>query len=309
MKSFCRRNIKIYLVIIFILCNTLSGCTGYMAKKPRKICYKITQYIHSDAAQYTFYTIEDVDGNLIVIDGGHDNETEVSDVKEVISKHHNHVKTWILTHAHPDHVGAFNRIVSEQNNITIDEIYTIEVHDKRYRETAKDYDGIEVYDSLLKNIEVVKAAGTKVNYVYEGDSFSSLGLQFNVLHTWDDEVDLLENNLMNNGSMVFTVKGNVNSMLFLADAENEVEDDIIKNHANAIEKADFIQLGHHGNWGMTTKFYDHTNPKEVFFDSGNFIFEESDEHKYDAALLRDYFLKRNIKVNLDTDAPNVITIE
>ena len=50
----------------------------------------------------------------MLIDGGH--TTDADEVREVIKEHGNHVAAWILTHPHPDHVGAFNEIMKNDEN-------------------------------------------------------------------------------------------------------------------------------------------------------------------------------------------------
>ena len=284
--------------------DTSDGASGDTSK------WTITQYGQADGAQFSLYTIEDESGNLVIIDGGRASEPELSIVKEIIAKHNNHVAAWIVTHMHPDHVGAFNSVMSDLGDIKVDSIYTIKVNDSRYRETAKESDGIEAYDEFLNVISNVDESKTKIHYVTENDKFNVMGLEIYVLNSWNEDTDMLESNLMNNGAMVFLAKGDKKSMLFLADAEEIIEEKLYNNHPKEIENADFIQLAHHGNWGMTTAFYDHTSPDAVFSDAADFMFGQSPvKREYDAVELINYFEERNIKIYMLKDAPNSIVIQ
>lgn len=272
--------------------------------------WTITQYGQAEGSQFSLYTIEDELGNVVIIDGGRASEPELSIVKEIIAKHNNHVAAWIITHMHPDHVGAFNSVMSDLGDIIVDNIYTIKVNDSRYRETAKESDGIEAYDNFLNVISNVDESKTKINYVKENDEFNVIGLKIIVLNSWNEDTDMLESNLMNNGAMVFLAEGDKQSMLFLADAEEIIEEKLYNNHSKEIENADYIQLAHHGNWGMTTAFYDHTFPDAVFSDAADFMFGQSPvKREYDAAELIKYFEERNIKIYMLKDAPNSIVIQ
>lgn len=249
--------------------------------------WTITQYSSHNNLQHMFYTIEDEQNNLIIIDGGWEENTQ--QVKDVINTHGNHVTAWIITHPHPDHVGAFNNIITD-SEITVDSIYTIQVNQMRYEQTAKDYDMISSY---YKWLDVTKNL-TNIHYVKENDSFTCLNLTFNVLHAWDESIDMLNSNLLNNGSMCFTVKGNLNSMLFCADIQQEVQQDIIDNHKDSLN-VDYVQLAHHGNWGVTTDFYEYTSPLSVFFDCPTHMLDTQSD-TYDAGILLDYFKSKGCTI-------------
>lgn len=296
----------IYIIII-ILMTLLSGCTApsetaaYNAAKTEEASgWTVTQYGDAGGNQLMFYTIEDKDNNLIIIDGGYD--TDEAKVRNVIENHGNHVSVWIITHPHPDHAGAFNAIMSNPGDIRVDDIYTIEVNYDRYLETAEDYDRFDVYETFL---DLTKDLSS-LHYVYENDEFDILGLRMKVLHTWDGNTDELDENLSNNGSMMFKLSGEEESMLFCADVESETQLFVIDRHSEELD-VDYVQLGHHGNWGLTAEFYEYTSPKAVFFDAPDWLVYTTDA-TYDAFILKDYFDKKGIKTYAFTTAPNTIIL-
>jgi hypothetical protein len=70
--------------------------------------WTVTQYGNPDVTNSMFYTVTDLYGNLVIIDGGYESDAE--SVRQIISEYDNHVSAWIITHPHPDHAGAFNVI-------------------------------------------------------------------------------------------------------------------------------------------------------------------------------------------------------
>lgn len=260
--------------------------------------WTVTQYGNPDGPQMTCYGIVNEKGEFILIDGGYD--TDVPWVREIIRAYGDHVTAWIISHPHPDHAGAFNAIMKDNTEIQVDNIYTIEVNYDRYKETAQDYDHFEVYEEFL----AITSEMDNVTYLKENDELEVAGLQMKVLHAWDKHTESLRINLLNNGSMMFVLTGEEDSILFCSDICKESENMIIESHKDDLD-VDYIQLGHHGNWGMTTTFYDYTNPKAVFFDAPNWLMEESDS--YDAWKLADYFTEREIEIyRFQTEANTIV---
>ncbi|MCM1273467.1 MAG: MBL fold metallo-hydrolase [Clostridium sp.] len=263
--------------------------------------WQVTQYGDADTLNEMFYTIENDKGELVIIDGGYTYHADR--VRMVIKEHGNHVTAWIISHPHPDHAGAFNVIMEEKDDIVVDDIYTIDMNYELYEKTAQDYDDF----STAKTFREVISGLDNVHLVHENDTFHLIGLDFLVLYAWNDEVEQLEDHQCNNGSMMFKVSGTSMSMLFCADVQKEVQKYIIKRHKDELD-VDYVQLGHHGNWGLTKKFYKYTKPKQVLFDSNDQIFV-MEGTSFNADKLREYFDSEGVEwVNFST-APNTVILE
>ncbi len=252
--------------------------------------WTIISYPSVTGGQTQFYTVTDRQGHLVIIDGGYADDAE--QIKSIIANFGNHVDAWILTHPHPDHVEAFDTIMADYPNvdISIDHIYVTPVHEERYKETAKDYDNYgtyEIYSNLISQMDNVTA-------LQAGDELDLIGLKMKVLHAWDDSVDRFENNLCNNGSLMFKLSGKEKSMLFCADTQSEVENEIIAAYGDEL-KADYVSCGHHGNWGLTSAFYDLVDPEVAFMDCPSSILED-ESGKYDAPQLKAYFDAKGVTV-------------
>ena len=114
-----KKKIIIVLSVIFLIVLVLPSIyyvrkRSYMAESMEGREWTITSYAPIEGIQAMSYTIVDDNNNLIIIDGGYEADSET--VKQIIHEHDNHVIAWIITHPHPDHVGAFNSIMSEKKN-------------------------------------------------------------------------------------------------------------------------------------------------------------------------------------------------
>ena len=299
------RNTK-YLVSVRSFLSTngkkfFSSWSNPKSLTTRNMYWKITQYASVTGNQSMAYSITDPNGRLIMIDGGW--EQDANHIRSIVQSNGNHVYAWIVTHPHPDHVGALNKILS--NNTTgmrIDHIYTPKINSTRYEETKRDYDRIETYRTFKKLTQNLNT----VSWLKEGDKFSVLGLTFTVLHAWDKEVDTFKSNLCNYGSLMFMVNGEQEKMLFCADAERAVQNSIINRHKNELS-ADFVQVAHHGNWGLTASFYNIVQARVAFFDAPSWIVNDT-SGKYNAPILKKHLQAAGTKIYYFVSAPNTITL-
>lgn len=299
------RNTK-YSVTVrsFLTSDDIKYYSSWSSKKSlttRNMYWKITQYASVTGNQSMAYSITDPNGRLIMIDGGW--EQDANSIRSIVKSNGNHVYAWIVTHPHPDHVGALNKILSNNTTgIRIDHIYTTNVNDTRYEETKRDSDRIESYRTFKKLTQNMN----NVSKLVEGDSFSALGLKFTVLHAWDKEVDAFTSNLCNYGSLMFMVNGEQEKMLFCADTEKAVQNSIIRRHKNELS-ADYVQAGHHGNWGLTAAFYDIVKAKIAFFDAPSYIVNDT-SGKFDAPILKKHLESARTKILYYNSAPNTVTL-
>lgn len=126
----------------------------------------------------------------------------------------------IGTHPHEDHIGGLDDII---NNFAIDNVLIPEV-----TTTTKTFE--DVLDSIAnKDLEIT---------IPKIDSTFKLGeADLSVIYSGTDEKNL------NNSSIVLKMVFGDYSYLFTGDAENEVEDIILKKNINI----DVLKVGHHGS--------------------------------------------------------------
>ena len=225
----------------------------------------ITQY-GEQTNQMMFYTLQDKQGHLIVVDGGWEYNAE--NVKKVIRQLGNHVDAWILTHPHEDHMGAFCEVYDKLGNIKIDKVYTVDMASPDLCLANAPWDHVDVYKRFL-SLKI-----PQLQLVHSGDKLSVGDLKINVLSAYEDHVDQLSNELLNDGSMMFKVQGNTQSMLFCADVGRFMSDYLVDKYEDTL-KSDYIQMGHHGNGGLKSPFYTIVAPKVAFFDAPDWLFYDS----------------------------------
>lgn len=249
-----RKRTWICLLVIFSV--LLAGC-----KKQQKE-WTVTQYGFYDSSQFMFYTIQSSSKELIVVDGGWDVGADY--VRSKIKELGGTVDAWILTHPHPDHVGAFNEIYQNLDGIKIKQIYASEIDYDVYKARAQEWDGFESYETFLKATEGAK----NLTYLHRGEELSVCGLKMKVLNAYDEIVEELSQDVCNDGSLMFTLEGEENKMLFCADVGGTMSETILQQYGEEL-KSDYLQMAHHGQGGQIDGFYKRVSPKAAFFDAPN----------------------------------------
>lgn len=264
----------------------------------------ITQYGDDSGSQGQFYTITSAKGELIIIDGG--NPGNADQVRRVIAENGNHVNTWILTHPHPDHIGAFNLIWQQPEDIQIDSVYAIDLNYDNYKALAQpwdDFSQFELFNQLMQNEE-------RLHYVHTGDEWELAGLKIQVLNAYDSLVtDQYTTDLANDGSMMFKVTNKEESMLFCADVGVNMSDEIMSHYAEELS-SDYIQMGHHGNGGLSSEFYQKVHPKVAFFDAPEWLMHpEDDSHGWTTPQNSELMESMGAEVYYYATAPNQIELK
>ena len=132
----------------------------------------------------------------------------------------------------------------------------------------------------------------KINYLHAGDKRKVAGVQMKVLSAYDDYVDEISDDIHNDGSMMFKVYGEKESMLFCADVGNSMSEWIIEHYGEELA-SDYLQMGNHGNGGLSEEFYRLVHPKAAFFDAPAWLFDSAEEQ---------YTLQKNREIMEDMGA-------
>lgn len=226
----------------------------------------VSQYGPADGSQLMFYTLTDTKGHVIVIDGGWRDDADF--VKKELKKLGNHVDAWFVTHPHRDHAGAFYEIYKKPGKLKIDRVYMVDMAPVDLCLSNAPWDEVEVYEKILE-LEI-----PQLTYVHAGDELEVAGLDFEIFNAYDDYVDELSDDLLNDGSMLFKVTGKTQSMLFCSDVGKSMSDYLLEKYGDRL-KADYLQMGHHGNGGLKKDFYESIGAKAAFFDSPRWLMEDT----------------------------------
>lgn len=261
----------------------------------------ITQYADQTGSQAMFYTIETGKGHLIVVDGG--TSGNAGYVREVIEEKGGKIDAWIITHPHPDHVGAFNELWEEYKD-RIETVYAPEIDYIAYQNKAQEWDGFEYYTRFLEYM----ADCDKLTYLHEGDAFRIGDLQFNVIYAYCEAVNVLSRDIPNDGSLVFKVSGKTESMLFCSDVGIAMSDTILQKHSEEL-KCDYIQMAHHGNGGLQESLYRVTEPKAAFFDAPEWLMNPGEGKNYTTPANRALMEGMGAEIFYYATAPNRIELK
>lgn len=257
-------------LFVFLSLHLVCGQKVYAAS------WKVTQYgSDSDLQQSMFYTIKGSNGKLIVIDGGWDYDAKR--VRDTIKKLGGEVNLWIITHPHPDHVGAFNQIFSNPDGIQIDQVLAPKISASRYRHHQYPWDEYPVFQKFSRLVR----KKPQIRWVKADDSFSFAGLKFEFFNGYSRDLKDTTKDICNGSSLVFKISGKKTSILFTGDIVSSIGKRLIKTYHTRL-KATYLQAPHHGNNDKRESFFRYINAKATFIDAPSFL------RKRDV-------LKRNIK--------------
>lgn len=272
-------------------------CIAWINREPR---WFITQYADVTGLQAMFYTLESDKGDLIVVDGGNTGNADY--VRKIIEEKGGHVDAWFLTHPHPDHIGAFNLLWEELQD-AIDVIYTTDIDYEIYHSTAQEWDDIEGYDIFLNYMTETD----KLNYLYTGDELEVCGLRIQIFHSYEDFVGRTSNNVGNDSSLIIKITNRRESMLFCGDTGAGMSDRIIERYGSEI-KCDYIQMGHHGNGGLSEGFYRLASPRAAFFDAPEWLMNPEEGKNFTTPANRQLMESLGAEVYDYSTAPNRIEL-
>lgn len=221
----------------------------------------ITQFGDPAQGQEMCYVITTETG-LVIIDGGFSYETPR--LRKIIGQYDNCVEAWILTHYHPDHITAFLDILEDPQGIKIHHVYTVERADLAVMEEKAPWDDF----SMLDRFDAMEIDG--LEYLHRGDRLELMGMKMEVLSAYEASLDSMTNDLMNDGSMMFRLSGQEESMLFCADVGVSLTNYLIGEYGESL-KSDYVQMGHHGFGGLGEEFYRLVDPKAAFFDAPDWL--------------------------------------
>lgn len=161
------------------------------------------------------------------------------------------VKCWFLTHAHFDHIEGLIGIL-ERGKVHVDAV--------AYRFPPLDYiERVEKAENRIARVadleRVIAARGVPVLRPEKG-KWMQAG-HFRVLPLSDGSP---VGETLNPSSVVYRVETRGDSVLFLGDMDWRAEEKILREFPAEI-RCPVVQMAHHGQQGVTEKFYQAVSPK------------------------------------------------
>ena len=250
--------------VLFALLAAAILCYRRIMKPSGPDRWTVTQYA-PDERNASFYTIYNPAKGLIVVDGGWEEDAEY--VRGVLASLGGKVDAWLLTHPHPDHIGAFVKIWQDPGDLQIGDLYTVEMASPEDCLEVAPWDTVDEYNAFL-SLDL-----PDLNYVHTADELNLCGLPVEIFSAFDEEVRDLSADYLNDGSMMFKVTGPEKTFLFCADVGKRISRTIERRWKKKL-KSDYVQMGHHGNGGLREKFYKKVAPEAAFFDAPDWLMED-----------------------------------
>ena len=229
------------------------------------------------ASQMMGIVIITPDKKTIVIDGGTRGDSEQL-MNFLRQKSSSHVDAWFFTHPHQDHLGAFSYIFQYyMEEITVDKIYH---HFPSYEELMEyEYrtnDEKRVWQTTERLFE--NEFKNKVQVVQANDVFQIGEIKITVLKVYDPQ---MTNNFINNSSVVYRVENENTSFLILGDLGEEAGNELMQTCPLELLQADYTQMAHHGQAGVSKAFYEYIKPKRCIWPTPEWLWNNDNGEGFD----------------------------
>lgn len=208
------------------------------------------------------YVIQTVNGKVIVMDGGSEDETDY--LRGFIAALGEEVEAWFISHPHDDHFWALLNILKDPKGIKINNIY----HSRFTPELIETEQGI--WNGQTKEIYEIFDNATDMTVIdcHRGDEFEIDGVQFKILSEKNPE--MLTN--YNDQSMVIKMWDDKKSFIFLGDLGPNGGRKLMESEYMADVKCDYLQMSHHGQDGCDKEFYEKAEFRACLWPSPTWVY-------------------------------------
>ena len=213
------------------------------------------------------YIITTEDGKVIVIDGGHNTETDyfVEYLKAVTGQRKPHIDAWFLSHPHEDHCEVFLDVVEHRANaVTFDKVIL------SFPPTDF-FSGLDEWaDYILHEYaRLHDRFADKEVIPQEGDVFSVGAAKITVLYTYDPAFKNC-----NEASMIFRMDLAGTSVLFTGDAGVRAGQKALARWKDTgLLDCDYCKMAHHGQDGVDRDFYEAVSPDVCLWPTPTWVWD------------------------------------
>ena len=238
-----------------------------------------TMYMLTETSEFMMsFVIVTKKDNVIIVDGGRPLDMPL--LKEYVGGRH--ISAWILTHAHNDHVSGFVDEMEKNGcaDFDIEKVYynfpsydaligRTDVPDKNYFDT-------ELNEMLPAFGKIEPLLGERAHIVSQGETLTVDECELEFIYTYHDG---LFSNLMNDASLVFTLKTPNKKVLFLGDLGPE-GGDVLMDESRDKLKADIVQMAHHGHMNVSMEIYAEIKPDACLWCAPDWLYNEPEIPHY-----------------------------
>lgn len=280
------------------LLSNVDGFNIYKCNRPanEKNSWMITQNGRDDKME-SYYTLQDSNGNLIIIDGG--NAYNRANLEKIIECYDRHISAWILTNYGASAVGAFDALMRNNRGIKIDNIYVPDISEEDYLTKTTNEKAIEMYKKVSASLSEKEGVTVlKTNDVLEYDNLSIRVLSAG--YTSDLNTS--------NGGTILMLETENNKMLYCSNLTQNDEMILASEKAELLKDIDFLQIPRNGKNGWDENFYGIINPSVAFLD-GSKLKEDTDTKEITWMEINEHLEKQGTKIYTYSTYPNVVVME
>lgn len=242
----------------------------------------------------TSFIIESEKG-LILFDGGFESESE--NLYRYIKSLGGNVVAWFLSHPHSDHVDAMRALLQNYGGeIRPEKLY----YNFPTPETLDEYctDNIrENGDWLRQFYSDIAPFSIPTVTVHKNDVFDFGDVKITVLR---EKLDTITDDLHNNSSLVLRLETANSSVIFLGDLGIEGGQHLLETVPPEKLHADYCQMAHHGQDGVTREVYEAIKPDYCLWCTPTWLWDNIgkggyDTGKYQTVIVRGWMSELGIK--------------
>lgn len=247
--------------------------------------------------QMNSFLITTEDGKLIVMDGGFakDAENMLSWLRKITGEDVPHVDAWFISHPHRDHLSCLNEIMEHhRDEVTVDALY----YNFPSLQFLRDPDPTE--NTPADFWRVLPGFPTKSVILWAGDVYDFGAAHIECLCSPSPE---FHSNVYNNASCVLMLTLGGKKTLFLGDAGIEEGNKLLAMYAGTDKlKADYVQMAHHGQNGVTREVYEAIAPTGCIWCAPRWLWENDaglgyNTHVFQTIVVRGWMEELGVREN------------
>ncbi len=224
-------------------------------------------------------------GKIAVIDGGNleDGEKLFDTLCQIEKTDRPTVDAWLFTHAHSDHLNAFVNIMTERaDKITVKNVFCNLIDLDFYISANNKENCALVHGEFFEQVYAhIPESG--IHIVNIGDKIELGEAYFEVMYIPENKYI---NDIINNSTVVYMLNMCGQKVLFLGDLGVEAGNKVLEMYRNGELKADFVQMAHHGQNGVTEEFYKEVSPKACLWPTPLWLWNNDVGDGYNTYLFR-----------------------